>query len=543
MTQIINTNIQSINAQRNLSRSGVQLATSLQRLSSGLRINSAKDDAAGLAITERFSTQIRGLDVAIRNANDGISLAQTGEGALSEITLNLQRIRELAVQAANSTNSASDRSALDAEVQQRIAEVERIATQTSFNGLKVLDGTFGVSQFQVGANSGELIAFNLSQSVKSTSIGQIAYAQGNTQVDNTALIAGVRSTIGPSQVSAVAGSFNGALTRQTADSAFAKAVSFAGIPGLEVTAKTNVVLNVADVAATGNQGDTYNLRVNGVDIFSGLDIETSGVTSKQIVDAINNQSARTGVTAKLDSDPQDGHSLLLLSAADGRNIVIGETTDAAAAALTAGTFASGDPFTDFEGVRFFTGQIGTVDDVYLGKLVATVDSTTGVITTFEADGVTAFDESAATNRGYLTFSASDNISLDIANAAGADVALGFTADANSKVNIGRDVSTLASVSVTTVLNANDAIRRVDSALTTISSLRGALGAIQNRFETTITNLRTTSENLTASRSRILDTDFASETAALTRGQILQQAGVAILAQANQLPQNVLSLLR
>ena len=176
MAQTINTNVMSLNAQRNLTTSGSQLSQSLQRLSSGLRINSAKDDAAGLAISDRMTTQINGLNQASRNANDGISLAQTSEGALQEVTNNLQRIRELAVQAANATNSVSDLAALDQEVQQRIAEVERIAAQTSFNGRKVLDGTFGSATFQVGANVGETISVGLNTSMKTTDIGRLAAA-------------------------------------------------------------------------------------------------------------------------------------------------------------------------------------------------------------------------------------------------------------------------------------------------------------------------------------------------------------------------------
>ena len=179
MAQVINTNVLSINAQRNLSTSQSSLATALQRLSSGLRINSAKDDAAGLAISDRFTTQIRGLNQAVRNASDGISLAQTAESALGELTNNLQRIREIAVQAANASNSSSDRAALDQEVQQRLAEVERIATQTAFNGQKVLNGTFGNATFQVGANVGETISLSLGTDLRTTSIGKTAdYAGG-----------------------------------------------------------------------------------------------------------------------------------------------------------------------------------------------------------------------------------------------------------------------------------------------------------------------------------------------------------------------------
>ncbi|HAD08107.1 MAG TPA: flagellin, partial [Porticoccaceae bacterium] len=185
MAQIINTNISSLNAQRNLNSTQGSLATSFQRLSSGLRINSAKDDAAGQAIVERFTTQIRGLNQAIRNASDGISLAQTGEGALNEVVNNLQRIRELAVQSANATNSASDRAALDQEVQQRLAEIERVAVQTSFNGQKILDGTFGSAQFQVGANVGDTISVNLNTSTRLTAIGKTADYVGGAAYDST----------------------------------------------------------------------------------------------------------------------------------------------------------------------------------------------------------------------------------------------------------------------------------------------------------------------------------------------------------------------
>ena len=183
MAQTINTNVASLNAQRNLNRSQGLLNQSLERLSTGLRINSAKDDAAGLAISERFTTQIRGLNQAVRNASDGISLSQTAESALGELTNNLQRIRELAVQSVNATNSASDRAALDAEVTERLAEVDRIAKQTSFNGVKVLDGSFGTAAFQVGANVGETISVSLTTDVTAAAIGTINTAVGAAAVD------------------------------------------------------------------------------------------------------------------------------------------------------------------------------------------------------------------------------------------------------------------------------------------------------------------------------------------------------------------------
>lgn len=387
MPQIINTNVMSLNAQRNLSTSAGALATALQRLSSGLRINSAKDDAAGLAIAERFTTQIRGLNQAARNANDGISLAQTGEGALAEITNNLQRIRELAVQSANSTNSVSDREALNQEVEQRLAEIERVASQTSFNGQKILDGSFGTAAFQVGANAGETISIGLNTSMKKDAIGQVAVATGTVDV-----------------------------TDPDAD------------PDTDDFVSADAPLAIVDDDFTIAVGDGDAVQLTG-------DYESV----QDLVDAIN--SKVSGASAWIDSD---------------NHVVIASSED-----LTI---------------------------------------------------VTAND--AAT------------LLAGVADAAVAD-----------------DTDFLTAISVETAGDANNTIVRVDAALTNVSSLRSTLGAIQNRFESTITNLTTAAENLTASRSRIQDADFAQETAALTRAQILQQAGTAILAQANAVPQNVLSLLR
>ena len=237
MAMTVNTNVMSLNAQRNLSTSQTMLATSLQRLSSGLRINSAKDDAAGLAIAERFTTQINGLNQAVRNSNDGISLSQTAESAMDEVVNNLQRIRELAVQSANATNSDEDRKALDAEVQQRLAEIDRIATQTTFNGRRVLDGSFGTAVFQVGANVGETISVSLNTGVRISQMGQIAGATG-TEVTSAALTEGGLSLqVGSGTVTTVHASVDGALDGQEADSAYAKkiAIDGAGISGLTVT--------------------------------------------------------------------------------------------------------------------------------------------------------------------------------------------------------------------------------------------------------------------------------------------------------------------
>ena len=480
MPSVVNTNVLSLNAQRNLTRSQDTLATALQRLSSGLRINSAKDDAAGLAIANRFTTQIRGLNQAARNANDGISLAQTAESALDELTNNLQRIRELAVQSANATNSASDRAALDQEVQQRIAEINRISSQTSFNGQKVLDGSFGTAAFQVGANVGETISVNLTTGVRADQIGQIATSTGTAVTANSLSDGGLTIAVGQGTAVSIGASAAGTATTQTADSAWAKvnAINSAGVSGLTATA-TNETTGTFSTVSTASGTSTYNLTINSVAIYSGADNLADGasLTGADVVAQINLFSTQTGVSASISG------TSVTLTAADGRNVVLAET-------ITAGTGAT------VTGTGIAAGQTGTL-------------------------------------RGTISLSAAQNITL-----GGANADIGFAG-----TSIAVDSTTLATVNVSSVTNANVAIQRADASLTAVSSLRSQLGAIQNRFESVISGLTAVSENLTASRSRIQDADFAAETAALTKAQILQQAGTAVLAQANAVPQTVLSLFR
>ncbi len=480
MPVVINTNVLSLNAQRNLSRSDSTLATALQRLSSGLRINSAKDDAAGLAIANRFTTQIRGLNQAVRNANDGISLAQTAESALDELTNNLQRIRELAVQAANSTNSASDRAALDQEVQQRLAEVNRIASQTSFNGQKVLDGSFGAAQFQVGANVGETIGVNLTTGVRADQLGQIATQTGTAVSANALTDGSVTIAVGSGNAVAIRASAAGTQAGQTSDSAYAKinAINAAGVSGLTATA-TNVSSGTFSTVSSAGGTSTYNLTVNGVAVYSGTGNIASGasLTAADVAAQVNLFSSQTGVSASVSG------TTFTLTASDGRNVVVTES------------------IADGSGTASGTGIAGAQE---------------------------------GTLRGTIALSAAENITL-----GGTPADIGFS----GVTSIAKDNITLSSVSVTSVANSNTAIQRSDAALTAVSSLRSQFGAIQNRFESTIANLTAVAENLTASRSRIQDADFAAETAALTKAQILQQAGVAVLAQANAAPQVVLGLLR
>lgn len=508
MPAIINTNIASLNSQRNLNSSQSALQVSLQRLSSGLRINSAKDDAAGLAISERMTTQVRGLNQATRNANDGISLAQTADSALAELTGNLQRIRELAVQSANSTNTDSDRAALDLEVQQRIAEIDRSASQTAFNGRKVLDGTFGSATFQVGANVGETISVGLSTSLRATAIGQYATGTSSVEVTTTALGGTGTIAVGTGAATTIGASVAGSAAGQSVGSAYSKAnaINAAGVSGLTATATNHVELVIANVVGAVDNTSTYSLRINGQDIFAAASVpNATPLTTQQLTDAINAYQSTTGVTASLSG------ANLRLTAADGRDIAIGETVGGTAlvsGGITAGTGGS----STVNGVVFRDGQISTVANATNNSTVA-----------------------AAVNGGTLTLSANENIVIatDGAN-------MGF---ATAAFTIAKDTGTISTANVLTLAAANTTMYRIDSALTAVSSLRSTFGAIQNRFESVVTSLQATSENLTAARSRIQDTDFAAETAQLTRAQILQQAGTAMLAQANQVPNTVLTLLR
>lgn len=385
MAQVIGTNVASLNAQRNLNASRDALQTSLQRLSSGMRINSAKDDAAGLAIGQRFTAQINGADQAARNANDGISLAQTAEGSLGTTTSNLQRMRQLAVQSANATNSASDRAALQTEVAQLKAEIDRVANNASFNGVKLLDGSSPSFVFQVGANTSNNDTITISALQNATLNGLGSVTTATTQ---SSVVSGLTTT-------AIAGG----------------AVDFVKINGTDIGA----------IAATG----------------------TSQQRAADVVTAINTVSTTTGVNAYVDST---SNKIVLTSNAS---------------------------------ITVTTGGTGTTGSGFAASVTATATTTTGLGT------------------------------LDVSSFSGAQLA----------------------------------IQQIDSALGQVNSARATLGAVQNRFSSVVSNLQTTSENLSASRSRIQDTDFAAETANLTRAQILQQAGTAMLAQANSLPNNVLSLLK
>ena len=476
----INTNVASLSAQNQLQKSQDLSNQALERLSSGLRINSAKDDAAGLAISTRFQSQIRGLDVASRNANDGISLAQTAEGALDEITNNLQRIRDLAVQSANATNSASDRAALDQEVKQRLAEVERISTQTAFNGLKVLDGSFGEQNFQVGANAGETIGVDLSQGTRLEQMGSLAKIE-STDVTAKLEKGDLTIKVGDGEKVAIGAS----------DSASAKdvaqAINDANVSGLTSVTATNVnEVTFTDIAAgsAGTPTRTFEMSVSVGTTSYDVSVDKAGtvaITAADVVSAVNAKGI-DGLTAA------DGTSGIVFTQADGKNFEV------------------------------------------------TSDSITGGTASVSGAGA-GIDETAGVQRGQVSIEALEQITIGEDNSGGAAKA-GFT---NGDVQAA--AGDLVDLSVADVSKANDAIKRIDSALQTVNGLRSELGAGQNRFDSTIANLATTSENLSAANSRILDADFAAETAKLSKSQVLQQAGISVLAQANARPQQVLSLLQ
>ena len=680
MASVINTNIASLNAQHNLTKSGATLQTALERLSSGLRINSAKDDAAGLAISERMSSQINGLNQATRNANDGISLTQTAESAISSMTDNLQRLRELAVQAANSTNSASDRASIQSEVSQLVSEIGRVSSTTEFNGIKLLDGTFNHKTIQVGANANQTIGVTientstsklgstLSSSLTASNNG-VAMSSGDLILNGTAIGASFAASDNASSVNANISGISKAAAINLLTS----------VTGVSAKADAVVALGASQVAAVGSG----TVTINGVTTSTLTMTGVAAVDRTTLVKALNEKSALTGITA---IDTGLSTTGIQLTAADGRNITVSlslatgdfsaATTGIASgstygnftlsstkeivvtggasianAGVIAGKYSTQTAYssttnsttvanTEFvtgsfringatvgaslaasdlassagnanssiakaaaiNAISSFTGVTASANANQLNGSAMTAAATTGTIaingmstasfTTIVGDattsrslamnainaisgrtGVIAVD--GGTDALGINLVAADGRNIVVALTSVTSAATGVTASAasygtftlNSAKSLsittgdsGASLSTIAmlaagtygsgqngqslnSVDVSTVKGANDAINAVDIAISTLNSVRGDLGALQNRFTSTVSNLSSSSDNLNAARSRIRDADFAVETAKLSRGQILQQAGVAMLAQANALPNNVLALLK
>lgn len=502
---VINTNVAAINSQRQLHRSETTLNVSLQRLSSGLRINSAKDDAAGLAISQRMSAQVTGLNQAVRNANDAISLSQTAEGALSQAGDMLRRIRDLAVQSANDTNSATDRAALQQEVAQLQQELNRVANDTEFNGRKLLDGSFSAQQFQVGANANQTVSVSMT-STKATDIGDQQAVSNGTAMQ---VIGGTGTTVGSalSAVDAQTLTVSGLKSRtaevNARDSAFdvAHAVNLVSADtGVKAIPRTTATLTVSGVPTGGASTFTFDLSsMNAANTANPptaqLSVRVTNVNDlNQFADAINAKSGETGITAIAVA------GTITLKNDAGDDIVIDNVSDGT------GSGVINIQSEDFDGA---TGAFVPVP-------VALSDG--GANT-------------SARLTGHVSFTSSETYTVESTTGT----VLNGTA-ASQLVSVG-------SVDISSQAGANAALLIVDSGLNFVNSVRAKLGAVQNRVESTMANLQTTSENLSAARSRIQDADFATETAELTRSQVLNQAGLAMMAQANAAPNNVLSLLR
>jgi flagellin len=496
----VNTNVSSLNAQRNLSQSGSDLATSMERLSSGMRINSAKDDAAGLQISNRLTSQINGLGVAQRNANDGISMAQTAEGAMSASTDILQRMRELALQSANGSKSSDDREALQKEVSTLSKELTRISDTTSFGGQQLLNGTFGTKSFQVGSNANEIINVSLS-SVAAKDIGskqfnllsvdgfgQAITGAASAPTDN-GLTGGdltIKGKNGKDEAVTIA-------ANDTAKEAAAKINAVSDKTGVDASAKTQVKL---ELGASYAADDVVSFSLNGGSTL------TATANSESIASAIN--GAGTSVVAEIN---EDGN--LILTDSSGEDIKI-------------------DNFLSQNAAQTGVGSGTELKVTGLGY-----DGTEGTEQTLSGAASSTTDSTIVTGSIQLNSSKAFTVK-------GSDDSLVAAADVGTAVN--SKAKGIDQVDIGTQTGSQDALAIIDAAIAQIDSQRADLGAVQNRFGHTISNLSNIQENVSASRSRIQDTDFANETANMTKNQILQQAGTSILSQANQLPQAALSLL-
>jgi flagellin len=708
MAMTINTNVPSLNAQRNLSRSQDMLQSSLQRLSSGLRINSAKDDAAGLAISTRMSAQTRGLNQAARNANDGISMAQTAEGALQENTKILQRIRELAIQSANDSNSAMDREALNNEAQSLLAEAQRIAVSTEFNGKKLIDGSLTGSQFHVGAYANQTISVNVGNS-QISNLGSYQVTSGLTNVTAAKLeagdllinghdvgvsvdgsaeskttainavsdLTGVSATastelasanalarnqtlqagdlvINGVNIGAIAGSNNVVIQGENIANAINNVANQTGVQAVHsqstgaLTLTSSTGKNIDITSLNGNAGYSRLENATGLEVSASTEqaqstytlangsaavntllfendaaavddtVVVGGVTFTFAVaaDLDNNVVAhgasaadsaaglRAGIAARI----ADGTLKNITETGTGANVVITSTAATATtdhtditATLATGANATLTATTSEGGLAAGnTLQVGGVtyefvlnaDEVTSGNaavvlgadnnaiaanLEAAIDaqytagntniqaSVSGAVVTLTSDLKGTHGNSTVDGTETVTGATADSLVENLAGGTGpaadgtgtaltgyGEITLNsgssflITGNAPGKAGLENAAVSLSSVNQVDLRNvegANEAISLLDGAMTQITNMRGDLGAIQNRFASTIANLESTSENISAANARIMDADFASETANMTKAQILQQAGTAMLAQANNLPQNVLSLLQ
>ncbi|BCD99294.1 flagellin [Marinagarivorans cellulosilyticus] len=685
MPLYINTNVSSLNAQRQLNKAGMGVDTAMERLSSGSRINSAADDAAGLAISNRQTSQIRGLDQAVRNANDGISLIQTAEGALSETTNILQRMRELSIQSANGIYGDNDRATLDAEVQQLVSELDRIAETTSFNGQNILDGSTGKIELQVGAQANQTIGFEVAavdadtlgmgslsadvvsdeisatfstlsfsdqdvlingQAVGAISAGSTvedlvtkindnvngvtaetaveltASSVGTGVVGTTASVVTLTNNDGTTQsiqikntdslqeyADAVNEGFGGRVSAtigddgklsMSAEGAKTLAVTGTDTTGSDGTAQAKLILTsdsgddiTIKRGATGTMTDLNNLGFREMDsggVIEGVGlVATSNGANESLtagdltingtvidhndtdslqgkIDNINDVSDQTGVTAKAYSTASiDMTSFVATGGAGTDNLEInGIQVDLALSntGTTEDVVTALNTFTDQTGVSarlqgtniILESDQGAINisnataNTFFGSSTGIESITKATITTASATGTFAEATTTMTSANSFTAEAGLKLVSENGNPISVELKDGFD---NARLGLkesnnlgeGSFGTSLSSISIDTAANAQKAISVIDNALETVNDIRSDLGAASNRLDFTISNLSNVSENTSAARSRIMDADFAAETAALSRSQVLQQASQAMLAQANSRPQQVLSLLQ
>ena len=490
---VINTNVSSLKSQNSLALNERKLGSAMERLSTGIRINSAKDDAAGLAISTRMTSEIRGLTAAVRNANDGISVAQTAEGALGEITNILQRMREVAVQSANASNNSTDRSFLNTEVTQLIAEAQRIGEQANFNGIKLLNGDFRGMNFQVGSNAGEVIAFTPIKDSRASALGSNTLSIAGSGM-NQARVSTTSATLLANTVAAASGtqlslSENG-VTSLSAALTYANEAS-----AKDIAANINTAASNLGVTATATNSTTFGGLISGGNIamtVNGSRVQanvTNPTDLTALASAINGVSGTTFITASFETP--GNKSLMTLTTADGRDIELVDFTH------------DGTTKTAVANTNINLAGDASVNDSVRKSGTVNITSPRGALTVTNRTGSTVFAD------GLLTSS----------------------------------FSSITSVDITTVAGATSALSAIDSALTTVNNSRASLGGLMNRFEATVSNQNTAITNLSASRSRILDADYAVETTNLAKAQIVQQAATAMLAQANQSSQSVLALLK
>jgi len=554
MALTVNTNITSLGVQKNLNRASDALGTSMSRLSSGLKINSAKDDAAGLQIGNRLTSQIKGLSVAVKNANDGISIAQTAEGAMQESTSILQRMRELSLQSANGSNSDDDRTSLQQEFTALSGELTRIANTTTFGGRNILDGSFQNIGFQIGASANETISFGMTD-ISSTGLkgtySEASVAGGTTSlsatttgavVSNYNVTAGAFTTLTADETLTVNGKTVDLTTGDDVDAAITKINAATADTGVTASKNatgnlvfsSNAAFSIKSSVASADSGvsDTDTPAAVGLNAAAQISVNGTSIdlaansTLAQVVTAINTETANTGVTAALDK------GRLILTSEDGKDITLANGSDAttgpgalAKVGLTAGKSeakVTEDTSVTLNGVEVKFQKGATLDNV-----VSAINSA--------STGVTA----SKTSDGKLSLFSDADIKIEDGSSGKGLDALGLTAGSTTAVGMETTVSNL---SITDAKSSQIAIQALDAAIAQVDSQRAQLGAVQNRFDSTVANLNSISENSTAARSRVQDADFAAETAELTKQQTLQQASTAILSQANQLPSSVLKLL-